>query len=389
MNIVGGDVRMSENKIGEKALDSIIGEMIDTVTNSKDEIFEIGEQSRTEFEQLNTELKETKTQVVEIIDEGDKLERQVRFSRMRLSEVSKHFDKYSEDQIREVYEQTHQLQMQLSVKREQEKQLREKRDDLEQRLRRLEETVERAEALSGKISVVLNYLNKDFRQVSETLEDAREKQAFGLQIIEAQEEERRRLSREIHDGPAQMLANVMLRSELVDRTFRERGVDEAIKEIKDVRKMVRSALYEVRRIIYDLRPMALDDLGLVPTLKKYLTTIEEYNADLEIQFTSHGEEKRLDSKYEVALFRLVQEATQNAVKHSEAKLIHVNFELTRNAVNIVVKDHGKGFDTSQKKEKSFGLVGMKERVEMLEGELSIDSDIGQGTVIMIQVPLNK
>ncbi|MYL33962.1 histidine kinase [Pontibacillus yanchengensis] len=380
---------MSENKIGEKALDSIIGEMIDTVTNSKDEIFEIGEQSRTEFEQLNTELKETKTQVVEIIDEGDKLERQVRFSRMRLSEVSKHFDKYSEDQIREVYEQTHQLQMQLSVKREQEKQLREKRDDLEQRLRRLEETVERAEALSGKISVVLNYLNKDFRQVSETLEDAREKQAFGLQIIEAQEEERRRLSREIHDGPAQMLANVMLRSELVDRTFRERGVDEAIKEIKDVRKMVRSALYEVRRIIYDLRPMALDDLGLVPTLKKYLTTIEEYNADLEIQFTSHGEEKRLDSKYEVALFRLVQEATQNAVKHSEAKLIHVNFELTRNAVNIVVKDHGKGFDTSQKKEKSFGLVGMKERVEMLEGELSIDSDIGQGTVIMIQVPLNK
>ncbi|MYL53995.1 histidine kinase [Pontibacillus yanchengensis] len=380
---------MAENKIGEKALDSIIGEMIDTVTNSKDEIFEIGEQSRTEFEQLNTELKETKTQVVEIIDEGDKLERQVRFSRMRLSEVSKHFDKYSEGQIREVYEQTHQLQMQLSVKREQEKQLREKRDDLEQRLRRLEETVERADALGGKISVVLNYLNKDFRQVSETLEDAREKQAFGLQIIEAQEEERRRLSREIHDGPAQMLANVMLRSELVDRTFRERGVDEAIKEIKDVRKMVRSALYEVRRIIYDLRPMALDDLGLVPTLKKYLATIEEYNTDLEIQFTSHGEEKRLDSKYEVALFRLVQEATQNAVKHSEAKLIHVNFELTRNAVNIVVKDHGKGFDTSRKKEKSFGLVGMKERVEMLEGELSIDSEIGQGTVIMIQVPLNK
>ncbi|KGP73551.1 sensor histidine kinase [Pontibacillus yanchengensis] len=380
---------MSENKIGEKALDSIIGEMIDTVTNSKDEIFEIGEQSRTEFEQLNTELKETKTQVVEIIDEGDKLERQVRFSRMRLSEVSKHFDKYSEGQIREVYEQTHQLQMQLSVKREQEKQLREKRDELEQRLRRLEETVERADALGGKISVVLNYLNKDFRQVSETLEDAREKQAFGLQIIEAQEEERRRLSREIHDGPAQMLANVMLRSELVDRTFRERGVDEAIKEIKDVRKMVRSALYEVRRIIYDLRPMALDDLGLVPTLKKYLATIEEYNTDLEIQFTSHGEEKRLDSKYEVALFRLVQEATQNAVKHAEAKLIHVSFELTRNTVNIVVKDNGKGFDTGQKKEKSFGLVGMKERVEMLEGELSIDSEIGQGTVIMIQVPLNK
>ncbi|QHE53605.1 sensor histidine kinase [Pontibacillus sp. HMF3514] len=379
---------MSESKIGEKALDSIIQEMVDVVTNSKDEIFQIGEQSRTEFEQLSSELNDTKKQVIEMIDEGDKLERQVRFSRMRLSEVSKHFDKYSEAEIREVYEQTHQLQMQLSVKREKEKQLREKRDDLEQRIRRLSQTVDKADALGGKISVVLNYLNDDFKQVSEALEDAREKQAFGLQIIEAQEEERRRLSREIHDGPAQMLANVMLRSELVDRTFRERGVDEALKEIKDVRKMVRSALYEVRRIIYDLRPMALDDLGLVPTLKKYLATVEEYNS-LQIEFSSQGEEKRLDSKYEVALFRLVQEAVQNALKHAEAKTIQVKFELKRNNVNIVVKDDGKGFDTNQKKEKSFGIVGMKERIEMLDGEISIDSSIGEGTVIMIQVPLNQ
>ena len=379
---------MSESKIGEKALDSIITEMVDVVTNSKDEIFQIGEQSRTEFEQLNSELTDTKKQVIEMIDEGDKLERQVRFSRMRLSEVSKHFDKYSEAEIREVYEQTHQLQMQLSVRREKEKQLREKRDDLEQRIKRLSQTVDKADNLGGKISVVLNYLNDDFKQVSEALEDAREKQAFGLQIIEAQEEERRRLSREIHDGPAQMLANVMLRSELVDRTFRERGVDEALKEIKDVRKMVRSALYEVRRIIYDLRPMALDDLGLVPTLKKYLATIEEYNK-LQIEFTSYGEEKRLDTKYEVALFRLVQEAVQNAVKHAEANTIQVKFELKRDNVNIVVKDDGKGFDTSEKKEKSFGLVGMKERIEMLDGEISIDSKPGNGTVIMIQVPLNQ
>ncbi|MCD5325920.1 MULTISPECIES: sensor histidine kinase [Pontibacillus] len=378
---------MPESKIGEKALDSIIQEMIDTVTNSKDEIFQIGEQSRNEFEQLDRELKDTKMQVVEIIDAGDTLERQVRFSRMRLSEVSKHFDRYSEQEIREVYEQTHQLQMQLSVKREQEKQLRERRDELERRLRKLEDTVERADALGGKISVVLNYLNDDFRQVTEALEDAKEKQAFGLQIIEAQEEERRRLSREIHDGPAQMLANVMLRSDLIDRTFRQRGVNEALKEIKEVRGMVRSALYEVRRIIYDLRPMALDDLGLVPTLKKYLATVEEYNS-IEIPFTPYGVEKRLDPKYEVALFRLVQEAVQNAVKHAEASRIEVKFELKRSLVNIIVKDDGKGFDTSQKKEKSFGLVGMRERVEMLDGEITIDSQVGSGTIIMIQVPLN-
>ncbi len=379
---------MSNRKTGDKALDHIIHEMVDTVTNSKDEIFEIGEESRNEFEKLNKELTEIKKQVVSLIDEGDKLEQKVRFSRMRLSEVSKQFQQYSEDEIRRVYEQTHGLQMDLSMKREKEKQLRKRRDDIEFRLRNLDETIARAEALAGKISVVLDYLTVDFQHVSAALEDAKEKQEFGLKIIEAQEEERRRLSREIHDGPAQMLANVMLRSDLVERTFRKYGVEEAKKEMKSVRSMVRSALYEVRRIIYDLRPMALDDLGLVPTLKKYLATVEEYNS-LEISFASIGKERRLESKYEVALFRLIQEAVQNAVKHAESSQIQVKMEMKPTQTMIIVKDDGKGFDPTEKKDKSFGLVGMRERVDMLDGELTIDSSPGEGTIVTIQIPINS
>ncbi|MGP4077730.1 sensor histidine kinase [Halobacillus sp. K22] len=379
---------MSEKKFGDKALDHIIHEMVDTVTNSKDEIFQIGEESRNEYEQLDKELKETKREVCSLIDEGDKLEQKVRFSRMRLSEVSKQFQKYSEDEIRKVYEQTHGLQMDLSMKREKEKQLRNRRDDLERRLRNLDETIGRAEALGGKISVVLNYLTEDFKHVTDALEDAKEKQQFGLQIIEAQEEERRRLSREIHDGPAQMLANVMLRSDLVDRIYRERGIDEAMKEMRSVRTMVRSALYEVRRIIYDLRPMALDDLGLIPTLKKYLATVEDYN-DLEISFTLFGEERRFESKFEVALFRLIQEAVQNAVKHASASVIQVKTELKAGAAMIIVKDDGKGFDPKSKKDKSFGLVGMRERVDMLDGDLNIDSSPGEGTIVTIHIPINS
>src|SRR5699024_11789197 len=107
-----------------------------------------------------------------------------------------------------------------------------KRDDLERRLLRLTQTIERAEALASKISVIENYLQVDFYQVNEMIESAKQKQEFGLKIIEAQEEERRRLSREIHDGPAQMLANILLRSELVDRTFRSGDVDGALEEIK-------------------------------------------------------------------------------------------------------------------------------------------------------------
>ena len=93
-----------------------------------------------------------------------------------------------------------------------------------------------------------------------------------LKIIEAKEDERKRISREIHDGPAQMLANILLRSEIVEKTFKTGQTDNILKEIKSVRQLIRSSLYEVRRIIYDLRPMALDDLGLIPTLRKYIDT---------------------------------------------------------------------------------------------------------------------
>jgi len=372
-------------KISEKALDHVIDEMIDVVENSKDEIFNISEEARKEHEHLVKELKDTKEKVLQHIENGDRLEERVRFSRQRLAEVSKHFERYTEDDIREVYENTHLMQTNLAILRQEEKALRDKRDELERRLITLSHTINRAEGLAGKISVILNYLQDDFRQVNEMIENAKEKQEFGLKIIEAQEDERRKISREIHDGPAQMLANILLRSELVERTIREGTVDDAVTEIRDVREMVRSSLYEVRRIIYDLRPMALDDLGLVPTIKKYVGTISEYN-NIEVDFTVFGEEKRLNQKYEIAFFRLMQESIQNAIKHSGGSLVQVKLEIHRNNLMMVVKDNGKGFDTSAKKDKSFGLIGMRERVEMLEGELNIQSEIGKGTMIMIKVP---
>lgn len=379
---------MAIKKFDTKALDLILEKMIETVGNSKDEIFRIGEQCRTDYESITNELREIKRNVAQIINEGDKLDSQVRAARLRLSEVSKHFKDYSEGQVREAYEVAHKLQMDLTLNRQTEKQLREKRDDLERRLLGLNETIERAEHLVSQISVVMNYMMSDIRQMGEALETAKQKQDFGLKIIEAQEDERKRLSREIHDGPAQMMANVMMRSDLIEKVYKERGPGEAIDEIRNMKKMVRSALYEVRRIIYDLRPMALDDLGLVPTLKKYLQTIEEYHKTTTIQFTNIGEDKRLSSKYEVALFRMIQESVQNALKHASASLIQVKLEIKKDQVMAVIKDDGKGFEINEKKPESFGILGIRERVELLEGELSIHSKINTGTLIIIQVPMN-
>ena len=377
---------MSIKNVDINSIDRILEKMVDVVENSKSEIFAIGEQSRREFETLFEELEQIRQQVILVIDEGDRLEKQARLSRKYLSEVSQHFKTYSEEQILKAYEKAHALQVDLQIKRQTEKQLRTKRDDLERRLIGLKATIDRAEKLVSQISIVENYLTSDLAQIGEILQDAKRQQEYGFKVIEAQEEERKRLSREIHDGPAQMMANVMMRSNLIDRIFRERGPDEAIKEIREMKKMVRNALYEVRRIIYDLRPMALDDLGLVPTLRKYLRTIEEYAKTTKIEFINIGKEIRLPSKLEIALFRLIQESVQNTLKHAEASLVTVKLELRSDTATAIIKDDGKGFDQELQQEGSFGIIGMKERVDLLNGSINFDSVIGRGTVVMIHIP---
>ncbi|MDQ0199060.1 sensor histidine kinase [Neobacillus ginsengisoli] len=378
---------MKIKNVNVKSIDEIREEMLETVTCSKNDIFRIGENCRQDYEKITNELLYVKQMAGKIMAEGDELVGQVQQARIRLSEVSKNFKQYSEAEVREAYEKAHQLQMDLSINRQFEEQLRDKRDDLERRLLGLDETIDRAEHLISQISVVMNYLMSDLKQMGAVLKDAKAKQDFGLKIIEAQEEERKRLSREIHDGPAQMLANVIMRSDLIERVYREKGAEEAFTEVHRYKKMVRSALYEVRRIIYDLRPMALDDLGLVPTLRKYLQTIEEYHNHSRIEFVNIGLERRLPAKYEVALFRMIQESVQNALKHANACEIRVRLEMTKSAISVVIKDNGAGFNIQDKKPESFGIIGMKERVDLLDGEITIDSKIGKGTVVSIRVPL--
>ncbi|MEO2077639.1 MAG: sensor histidine kinase [Bacillus sp. (in: firmicutes)] len=380
---------MKIKQIDMKSIDEIREEMIETVTCSKSDIFRIGEKCRHDYESMTNELSNIKQMMVRLIEEGDQLEEQVKEARLTLSEVSMNFKNYTEEEVREAYEKAHQLQMDLSINWQYKKQLLDKRDDLERRLIGLIDTIDRADQLISQISVVMNYLTSDLKQVGEVLEDAKAKQDFGLKIIEAQEEERKRLSREIHDGPAQMLANVIMRSDLIERVFRDKGPDEAFSEVNSFKKMVRSALYEVRRIIYDLRPMALDDLGLVPTLRKYLKTIEEYHNNAIITFVNLGLERRLPTKYEVALFRMIQESVQNALKHANASEIKVKLEIANNDITVLIKDNGIGFDTSIKKPESFGMIGMRERVDLLDGDITFDSKIGKGTAVWIRVPLTN
>jgi two-component system sensor histidine kinase DegS len=372
-----------------KHLDKIINSMIDNVSDSKSQIFEIGEESRKEHDALVKELQLVRQELKGIIDRSDTLEIEARKSRGHLAEISRAFNQYGEQDIRHAYETANSIQNDLSIVREMERQMKKRRNELERRLVQLEATILKAETLIGQVTVVLNYLTSDLKQVGEVIENAREQRAFGLKVIEAVEEERKRLSREIHDGPAQTLAQVLLGLDVVERVGQKEGMEASHAELQKYRVMVQGALAEVRRIIYDLRPMSLDDLGLVPTLQKYLHRVNGEYPHLRIEFSSIGKEKRLQSKIEAALFRLIQEALQNACIHANPSQISIRVEYRENKVLILVADDGIGFDLSVKKEGSYGLIGMKERAELLNGELIIHSEFGHGTKVLIHIPIQK
>lgn len=380
---------MKNEPIDTKALDTIFNSMVRTMEQSKDDIFIISEQSRQNFEQIKAELEEVKEDIALLIVNNDLLEIKSRSSRARLADVSKNFNRYSEEQIREAYEVANTLLVELSINEMEEKQLRKRRDELERRLEALLETIKRADHLVSQVTLVTNYLTSDLKNVGEALEDAKQKKNFAIRIIEAQEEERKRLSRDIHDGPAQMFANVLLRAGLIEKIFLEEDEKAALLELKALRESVREALIEVRRVIFDLRPMALDDLGLVPTLTKYLSQVQEFEKGINIEFQSSGSERRFEGNIEVAVFRLIQEAVTNAIKHGLASHIWVKVEWLGDNLNVIIKDNGRGFDENEVKDKSFGLIGMRERIGLLKAEMKIKSVIDKGTSIFFRIPLEN
>lgn len=368
-------------------LDGVIKKTIETVENGKYQIFEIVEQARQESEHLRQEIEQVKEEVNQVIENTDRLEREFRRSRQHLSVVSQNFKQYTEEDIRKAYEQANQKQLELLLLQEKEGQLRERRNDLQFRLRNIEQTVDKAEKVMGQMGVIMGYLTGDLKQVDEMIEDVKHQQQMGLRIIQAQEEERKRVAREIHDGPAQSMANVVLRTELVEKVFIHEGIEKAREELNEIKGMIRESLTDVRRIIFNLRPMALDDLGLVPTLKRYIEELSKKN-HTDFEFKTFGKENRLPSAMEVALFRLVQESLNNVIKHAKATDVQLKLEFQRDRIFLIVSDNGIGFDMKQKTREGFGILGMKERIKLLEGQIVIQSAPGKGTKLFLSIPLN-
>ena len=201
--------------------------------------------------------------------------------------------------------------------------------------------------------------------------------------IAAQEEERRRIARELHDETGQALTGVILGLGRIKSSVGTVGVSA---EIDRLREQVVQAINELRNLAMRLRPTALDDLGLVPAIER-LTEEAALSGGARVSFNHIGLTNRLDSDLETAIYRVMQEALTNALKYSRANEITLDIVASRDTLIAKVIDNGCGFDPDAVTDGALGIAGMKERADLVGGRIDVESELGKGTAVTISIPL--
>ena len=203
-------------------------------------------------------------------------------------------------------------------------------------------------------------------------------------VVAGQELERKRLARELHDETGQALTSILLRLRSIEESTKEKP--ELREAVLALREIVVETLHDVRRLAVELRPKALDDFGLVPALERLAETFAE-QTDVDVHLQAALGEDRLPAEIETALYRIVQEALTNVVKHAQANTVSVVLTRKGQSVVAVVEDDGRGFDPAQAREEGLGLVGMHERIALLDGRVTVESTERGGTTVAVEVPV--
>lgn len=215
---------------------------------------------------------------------------------------------------------------------------------------------------------------------------------YGIKILETQESERKRIARDLHDTTVQNITNLMHKTELCFRLIDMDPVRAKL-ELQTMIKTIKNTIKDMRGIIYDLRPMLLDDLGFVPTVERYIREVNNANDNLVVKIEIKNKEVRALSVINLTLFRVVQETISNAIKHGKATRIQVIVDYIGHDVKLLIKDNGVGFsskkDLSEHKDifSGYGLSMMRERINLLSGEIEFITGTNEGTEVIVTVPL--
>ncbi len=288
-----------------------------------------------------------------------------------LQQVQGHLDTMPPQEIKSAYDSALDAQQRLFVMRGQLEKLQTEKSHLE----RFKSTLERARVSAGNFNASASSASGGGKSPLASVE----------MLVNAQETERQRLSRQMHDGPAQALSNFILQTEIAMRLF-DVDAGQARAELNSLKTSAMGTFQKVRNFIFELRPMMLDDLGLVPTVRRYSDAFKE-QMSLDISVTVTGNERRLEPYLEVMLFRAIQELLGNAARHSQGSVVKVMLDMGEERVRVSVDDNGRGFDPDVVQQgSSLGLKLIRERAEMLGGSFEMDSAVGKGARISFAVP---
>ena len=368
-------------------LDRVFAQVIEALEKSRENIFEINQDCENHCLRLETEIQGINKQIQQVIETVDKLQILERQARIRLMEVSRRFDTMTETDIKKAYENAQAMQIKLQEAQQEEQYLQLRRQELENQIRQYRRINKKADSLLHNASLALKLMQGSSDKLSNTIEKVNRKNQLELWIVEMQEAERRKIARELHDGPAQSLASMLIRLDLVMHMLPEKD-HEIRREIQNIKAIGSESITDVRSIMYDLKPYLMHEQGLHATLKDYFN---EYEAKYSffIDYVTFGQQRQYDLALEVGLLRMVQEAITNVRKHAGVNKALVKFEDNGSHLTLVIKDEGKGFDFGEirQQRESYGIVGMQERVKIFGGELEIFSRPGEGAQIIIKVPL--
>jgi two-component system sensor histidine kinase DegS len=330
------------------------------------------EATRDELTQVRNQTKEISLLVEQSQGEVDKLVQRNAAITSQLHQIQSNFDTVPREDIRTAYEAAQDAQQRLFTMRGQLEKLQSDQANLKRYADHLARTVQ---LLEGGVEV--KGAEAGAAPEVELIE----------QLIQAQEEERRKISRQIHDGPAQALSNFILQTEIALRLF-DSDSEKAREELSGLKAAASTTFSQVRDYIFDLRPMMLDDLGLVPTVRRYTEAFKD-KTGLNLNLVVTGSERRLESHVEVLLFRAVQEFLGNVRDHAQATQVKVTLDLDDAQVRATVEDNGKGFDPEGLEAKDGhgrGLLNLRDRIGMAGGSLEFDSHQGGGSRVVVLIP---
>ncbi len=335
---------------------------------------ELLEESTKEYEQLQQRLKEIEGLLRQSLAEVDRLTRQHSQIAGRLRQMEARLDKYSAREIHQAYKQAQALQMRLFTMRSQVDQLKARQEEIERYAKHLKQLAQLKEQLGEKAAPTTPAPRLLTGEMM-------------IRIVEAREKERRLLARQMHDGPAQALTNLILQAEICEKMF-SRDQDRARTELSNLKRAAEETFQQIRNFIFNLRPMMLDDLGLIPTLRRYTQEFEK-KSGIKTLFTLTGRERKMASYLEVILFRAVQELLENVHAHSGASQVQIHLDVSDEQVTLVIEDNGTGFDVKEAlaSARYDGISSIQENIEAVGGTMQIQSSIGKGTRITIETPL--